>query len=62
MQALADHLREACRRNSTVELYLCWVHEEAEAALTRRTASLPDLREAHFRFRHRETLTVGRAP
>jgi hypothetical protein len=53
MQALAEHLREACRRHSTIELYLCWVHEESEPPLTRRTVSLPDLREATFRLRHR---------
>jgi hypothetical protein len=62
MQALAEHLRDACRRHSTVELYLCWVHEEAEPSLTRRTVSLPDLRRDDFRLRHRELLTVGRAP
>jgi hypothetical protein len=62
MLALAEHLRVACRRQSTVELYLCWVHEEAEPPLTRRTVSLPHLRDGHFRLRHRELLTVGRAP
>ena len=62
MQALAEHLREACRRHSTVELYLCWANEETEPPLSRRTVSLPDLREAAFRLRHRELLTVGRAP
>jgi hypothetical protein len=62
MLALAEHLRVACRRHSTVELYLCWVHEEAEPTLTRRTVSLPNLRDGHFRLRHRELLTVGRAP
>jgi hypothetical protein len=59
MRALADHLREACRGHSTVELYLCWAHEESEPPLTRRTAALSDLREARFRLRHREVLTVG---
>ena len=62
MKALADHLREACRRHSTVELYLCWVHEESEPPLTRRSVTLDDLRSATFRLRHRELLTVGRAP
>jgi hypothetical protein len=62
MLALAEHLRAACRRHSTVELYLCWAHEEAEPPLTRRTVLLPNLREADFRLRHRELLTVGRAP
>jgi hypothetical protein len=62
IQALAEHLREACRRHSTVELYLCWVHEESEPPLTRRTVPLPDLRGTDFRLRHRELLTAGRAP
>ena len=62
MRALADHLREPCRRNSTVELYLCWVHEESEPPLGRRTVSIDDLRGPSFRLRHREVLTVGRAP
>jgi hypothetical protein len=62
MRALADHLREACRRHSTAELYLCWVHEESEPPLTRRTVTLDDLRDAWFRLKHREVLTVGRAP
>jgi hypothetical protein len=62
MGALADHLRDACRRHSTVQLYLCWVHEEPEAPLTQRTVTLDDLRDPGFRLRHREILTVGRAP
>jgi hypothetical protein len=62
MRALAEHLREACKRHSTVELYLCWAHEESAPPLGRRTVSLGELREAGFRLRHRELLTVGRAP
>lgn len=62
MTALADHLREACRRHSTVELYLCWATEETEPPLTRRIVTLQDLRDSRFRLRHRELLTVGRAP
>jgi hypothetical protein len=62
MKALADHLREACQRHATVELYLCWAHEQSEPTLTRRTVTLADLRSAPFRLRHRELLTVGRAP
>ena len=62
MQALAEHLSGACRRHSTVELYLCWVHEESESPLTRRTVTLDDLRDSAFRLRHRELLTIGRAP
>lgn len=62
MQALAEHLREACRGHSTVELYLCWVHEQAEALATRRTATLDELRQPGFRLRHRELLTVGSGP
>jgi hypothetical protein len=62
MTALADHLRGACRRHSTVELYLCWATEETEPPLTRRTVTLDDLRDSRFRLRHRELLTVGRAP
>jgi hypothetical protein len=54
MRAWADHLREACRRHSSVELYLCWVHEESEPALGRRTVSIDDLRSPSFRLRHRE--------
>jgi hypothetical protein len=62
MRALADHLRGACKRHDTVELYLCWVHEESEAPLSRRTVTLKDLRDDGFRLRHRERLTVGSAP
>jgi hypothetical protein len=62
MLALADHIRPACRKHSTVEMYLCWAHEESEPAVGRRTLSLPDLRDGEFRFCHRELLTVGRAP
>ena len=61
MQALAEHLRDACRGQSTVDLYLCWPHEEMDPPLTRRTVSLPDLRDATFRLRHREILTIGGA-
>jgi len=61
-QALAEHLRDACRGNGTIELYLCWTHEESEPPLGRRTVSLRDLRDPAFRLRHRELLTVGRAP
>jgi hypothetical protein len=61
MWALAEQLRDAVRRKSTVELYLCWAHEESEPPLTRRTVTLPDLRDRAFRLRHREILTVGRA-
>ncbi|SRR5260221_1820878 len=62
LQALAQYLREACKRHATVELHLCWVHEEPEAPLSRRTVSLSDLHDPAFRLRHREILTVGRAP
>ena len=62
MTALAEHLRAACRRHSTVDLYLCWATEETEPPLTRRTVTLEDLRDSRFRLRHRELLTVGRAP
>ena len=62
MRALAEHLRDACRGHSTVELYLCWAHDESEPPLTQRTVVWPDLVEDHFRLRHREMLTVGRAP
>lgn len=61
MTALADCLRAACRGHSTVELYLCWVTEEAEPPLTRCTVTLEDLRDPRFRLRYRELLTVGRA-
>src|SRR5260221_6520334 len=62
LTALADQLHGACRRHSTVELYLCWATEETEPPLTRRTVTLEDLRDSRFRLRHRELLTVGRAP
>src|SRR2546425_4585567 len=35
-RALAECLREACRRHPTVELYLCWIHEESEPPLSHR--------------------------
>jgi hypothetical protein len=62
MKALVAHLRPSCRRHSTLELYLCWPQEETEDPVGRRTVSLPDLEEPDFRLRHREILTVGRAP
>ena len=62
MGVLAEHLREACRKHNTLELYLCWVHEEDESPIGRRTVSLDALRSPEFRFRHREVLTVGKAP
>ncbi len=61
LQALAQYLRRACRGQSTVELYLCWAHEESEPPLSRRTVDLADLGHSGFRLRHRELLTVGRA-
>jgi hypothetical protein len=60
MSALADHLRDACRKHEAVQLYLCWPHEEAEEPIGRRSASLSELKGPEFRFRHRELLTVGR--
>ena len=62
MNALAIHLRNACRGHSTVELYLCWIHEESETPTSRRTVTLGDLRDPRFRLRHRELLTVGGGP
>jgi hypothetical protein len=62
MNTLAEHLRDACRGHSTVELYLCWIHEESEPLTSRRTVTLGDLRDPSFRLRHRELLTVGGGP
>jgi len=62
MNTLAEHLRDACRGHSTVELYLCWIHEEGEPLTSRRTVTLGDLRDPSFRLRHRELLTVGGGP
>src|SRR5436309_10860757 len=28
--ALANHIRDACRKRSVVQLYLCWSHEVSE--------------------------------
>ena len=61
LSALAEHLRPACRKYATVQLYLCWAGQEYDAPVSRRSATLDDLREAGFRLRHRQVLTVGRS-
>jgi hypothetical protein len=61
LSALVEHLRPACRKYATVQLYLCWAGQEYDAPAGRRSTTLDDLREAGFRLRHKQVMTVGRS-
>jgi hypothetical protein len=60
LSALAEYVRPACSKYATVQLYLCWASQEGLGPVTRRSATLDDLRQPGFRLRHQEVLTVGR--
>jgi hypothetical protein len=60
LTALAEYVRPACSKYATVQLYLCWVNQEGQGPVSRRSATLDDLREAGFRLKHQEVLTLGR--
>ena len=52
--------RKACSKYGTVQLYLCWVNQEGQGPISRRSVTLEDLRKPGFRLKHQEVLTVGR--
>ena len=60
MRAVAAYIGKACSRDATVRPYLCWAHELEDDPVGKRSVSLAELRNAMFRFRHKELLTVGR--
>jgi hypothetical protein len=60
LAALAKYLRPACRKQATVQVYLCWAGLEDEPPDSDRNVSLDDLCQPSFRLRHKEVLTIGR--
>ena len=60
LTALAEYVRPACSKYAIVQLYLCWANQEGEGPVSRRSATLDDLREPGFRLKHQEVLTLGR--
>lgn len=60
MRTLAECIREACREDSWVEMFLCWVNDDDEPPVGRRNVAWEELLDPAFRLRHRELLTVGR--
>lgn len=60
MNALVEYIRPACTKRKTVLIYLCWQGCEDEPPESVRQVSLEEMREAGFRLKHKQVLTVGR--
>jgi hypothetical protein len=60
MRALAQSIRSAVEKRGTVELCLCWAHEELDEPASRRTARIAERLDPTFRLRNREVLAVAR--